>query len=199
MKRAQLSTIVLGSTLVSLAMAAHPTELAARDKSSGGASVSAGGASVSAGRGGASVSAGGVSVSAGRGGASVSADRGGASVDVDGRSVSATRGDRNIDDSHRKAPAVQARQSRRPSGDRSYDNLGEWFADLRAWWSGGRTKGTEGGTTTHSSATEKREFSDSTGTQVNRVTQKKSSIATATDGGSAVAEASNVNVTEQKK
>jgi hypothetical protein len=139
---------------------------------------------------------GGASVSTDRGG-SVTADRGGASVDVDGRSVSAARGDRNIDGSHRKAPAVQARQSRMPSGDRSYDNLGEWFADLRAWWSGGRSKGTEGGTTTHSSATEKRESSDSAGTQVNRVTQKKTSIATATDGGSA--EASNVNVTRQKQ
>jgi hypothetical protein len=34
---------------------------------------------------------------------------------------------------------------------------------------------------------------------VNRVVQEKSSVATATDGGSAVAESRNVNVTEQKK
>jgi hypothetical protein len=94
---------------------------------------------------------------------------------------------------------VEARQSRRPSGDRSYDSLGEWFADLRAWWSGGRTKGTEGGTTTHSSATQEQVSSQSGVSQVTRVTQKKSSTATASDGGSAVAEASNVSVIEQKK
>jgi hypothetical protein len=35
--------------------------------------------------------------------------------------------------------------------------------------------------------------------QVTRVTQKKSSTATTSDGGSAVAEASNVSVIEQKK
>ena len=222
MKRAPLA-IVLSSTLVSLVMA-FPTELQARDKSSGGvgvgadrggASVSAGGVSVSAGRGGASVSAGGASVSADRGGASVSgggssasADRGGASVSasrdgasvsagLDGASVGVDRGDTDVSGGRTRALPAD-----RPQVDRShksYGSIGEWFEDLRTSWFGGRSSGSEEATTVRSSAIQSSETSQTTGRQVNRVVQEKSSVATATDGGSAVAESRNVNVTEQKK
>ena len=163
MKR--LSSIVLSSILISFAMA-HPTELAAGNKSDGG--VSAGDVGVSAGRDGASVSAGRSSVGAS---ASVNASRGDSSLSGDAR-----------------GHAVQTGRPGHRSGDRSYDSIGEWFEDLRSSWFGGKSKGsdvaTEGMDTT-------------TRNQTNRVVQRKSSTATATDGGSAVAESSNVNVTEQ--
>ncbi|MGH6897588.1 MAG: hypothetical protein ACREJ5_13750 [Geminicoccaceae bacterium] len=197
MKRALVSAVVL-SSLASFAVA-YPTDLVARDKSSrdggvsagrGGASVSAGGVSVSAGRGGASVSGGGSSVSADRsGGASVSVDRGGSSG-------GAGRGDRDL--SGGRAPALAAD---RPPADRSYKSygsVGEWFDDLRTSWFGGRSERSDQGTTARASATQRTQTSQSGGRQVNRVVQEKSSTATATDGGSAVAKASNVNVTEQK-
>ena len=272
MKRASISTIVLGSTVVSLAMA-YPTELAAGDKSSRGASVSAsgvsvsagpGGASVSAGRGGASVSAdrGGASASADRGGASASAERGGASASADrgsasasadrgsatasadrggatasadrggatasadrgGASASADRGGASVSASRDGASVsagldgasvgvdrgdtdvsggrTRALPADRPQVDRShksYGSIGEWFEDLRTSWFGGRSSGSEEATTVRSSAIQSSETSQTTGRQVNRVVQEKSSVATATDGGSAVAESRNVNVTEQKK
>jgi hypothetical protein len=218
MKRTSLSTIVLSSALISMATM-YSTDLPARDKSSQGASVSAGGVSVSADRGGASVSSGDASVSADRGSASVSsgdasvsadrdgasvsagnasvsADRGGASVSSGTASVSAERGDADVgSDGDRKAPAVQPAE-RRPVGDKSYGSLGEWFDDLRSSLFGERTKGSDEmrSTTTHSSTTRVTETSDDGRTQVNRVTQTE----IATGGGSASAEASNVNETEQK-
>jgi len=162
----------------------------------GGASVSSGGTSVSADRGGASVSSGGTSVSADRGGASVSGGRASASVDRGGASVSAERSD--MDSSGGRAPALP---TDRPPGDRSYKSygsIGAWFDDLRTSWFGGRSERSDEATTARASATQRTETSQSGGSQVNRVTQEKSSTATATDGGSAVAKASNVSVIEQK-
>lgn len=218
MKRVPSSMLVLGA-LISIATL-YSTGLPAGDESSAGASVSAGGVSVSADRGGASVSGGGASVSADRSGASVSADRGGASVSGGGGSVSADRGGASISthdasvsadrgdadvgsDRGRKAPAVQAAVSGRPVGDRSYNSIGEWFDDLRSSLFGGERTGgdvvTEEAdtTTTHSSTTRVTETSDDGRTQVNRVTQRQSSTEIATGDGSASAEASNVNETEQ--
>jgi hypothetical protein len=202
MKSVPLSTFVLGGALVSIATV-YSTDLAARDKSSQGASVSAGGVSVSAGPGGASVSAGGTSVSADRGGASVStsgasvsadrggasvsggggsvsADRGGASVSGGGTSVSADRGGASV--SGRSASEDSDRQNtvtERPVGDRSYGSLGEWFDDLGSSLFGGRSKGSDGRktTTTSSSVIDTTQTSESDGTQVNRarVVQKGSS------------------------
>ena len=193
----------------------------------GGASVSAGGTCVSAGRGGASVSGGGASVSADRGGASVggggasaSADRGGASVSSGGTSVSADRGGASVSggrgsvssdgdgaaradrgDTDAIGGRVRALPADQPPADRSYrsyGSIGEWFDDLRASWFGGRSERSGEAATARASATQRTESSQSGGTQVNRVVQEKSATATATDGGSAVAEASNVNVTKQK-
>lgn len=226
MKSALSSTIALTIALVSLATI-QSTELAAGDRSNrgasvsadrSGASVSAGGVSVSADRGGASVSSDRGSVSADRGGASVSsggasasADRGGASASSGGASVSAggasagaasasaDRADAGRDsENDRRAAGMRSVGVSRPVGDRSYDSFGEWFDDLRSSWSGGRSKGSDVVTTTRSSATKSTETSESGRAQVNRVTQKKSSTAIATDGGAASAEASNINVTEQK-
>lgn len=197
MKRAPLSTILLGSTFIALAMA-YPTELAAGNGSHRGGSFSAGGVGVGAGWGGGSVSAGDVSVSAGRGGASVtaggvgvSAGRGAGSVSVGevdvstGRSsvdasglVSAPNGDRSLRGDAR-ARAGQTGKLGHRSGDRSYGSIGEWFRDLRSLWSGQKSKGSD---TRH---------------QINRVVQTKSVTAIAPKGGSAVAESSNVNVTRQ--
>jgi len=173
----------------------------------GGASVSAGrdgasvadrgGTSVSAGRGGASVSGGGASVSADRGGASVSSSGGtSVSVDRDRASASADPGDKGI-----SGGRTGALPADRPSADRSYKSygsIGEWFDDLRTSWFGGGSERSDEAATARASATQKTERSQAGGTQVNRVVQEKSATATATDGGSAVAEASNVNVTEQR-
>jgi hypothetical protein len=187
----------------------------------GGASVSAGGASVSADRGGASVSGGGSSASADRGGASVSgggssasADRGGASVSGGGSSASADRGGASVsadrggssggagrgdtDLSGGRTPALPADRSPGDRSYKSYGSIGAWFDDLRTSWFGGRSERSDQATTARASATQRTETSQSGGTQVNRVVQEKSSTATATDGGSAVAKSSNVNVTEQK-
>jgi hypothetical protein len=162
----------------------------------GGASVSGGGTSVSANRGGASVSGGGTSVSANRGGASVSGGRGSVSTDWDGASARADRG--NIDASGGRARALPADRAPADRSYKSYGSIGEWFGDLRTSWFGGRSERTDEAATARASATQRTETSRSGGTQVNRVVQEKSATATATDGGSAVAEASNVNVTEQK-
>jgi hypothetical protein len=222
MKSVPLSTFVLGGALVSIATV-YSTDLAARDKSSQGASVSAGGVSVSAGPGGASVSAGGTSVSADRGGASVSAgggsvsagggsvsaDRGGASVSGGGSSVSADRGgasvsaegsDADVGGVDTGAPSMQAG---RQVGDRSYDSLGGWFSDLRSSWFGGKSKVSDEmkTTTTNYSSIQSTETSGSGRTQNNRVVQENSATVIGTDGGSAtskIIKQKNVNVTEQR-
>jgi hypothetical protein len=222
MNCALFSTTVLSAALVSFVMAL-PTEAAAGDRSGRGASVSAGGVSVSASRGGASVSAGNTSVSADRGGASVSgggasvsADRGGASVSGGGASVSADRGGASVSGDRGQSSATAERgdddrgggvdtsaptvQSSRPVGDRSYGSIGEWFDDLRSSWFGGGSKRSDDmtTTTTSSSVTHTTQTSKSGGTNVNRVVQERSATAIGKDGGSANAEASNVNVTEQR-
>lgn len=181
MKRMPTATLALSGALVVML---GSTELPARDKSGQGASVGAGGASVSAGPGGASVSAGGASVSAGRSGASVTAGSAGGAGDRNDTSAGA-----------RGAPTAVAS---RPVGERSYDSLGEWFDDLRSSWFGGRKKDSDAVTTTRSATTQETATSDSGRTQVNRVTQTKTSTAVATEGGSAAAQADNINVTEQK-
>jgi hypothetical protein len=224
-KRAPFLSIVLSGGVASLALA-YPTEAAAGDQSSPGPSVSAGGisvnagsasvnagnTSVSAGHGGASVSAGGGSVSAGQGGASVSAgntsvgaSQGGASVTAGGTSVS----DAGNSGSTNTGSGGQTTVTGRPVGDRSYGSLGEWFADLRANWSGGKSKvsGKMKTRTTHLSSTQTRQTLKFGRTQVNRVVQENSATVTA-DGGSATfkteqkatlrTEQKNVNVTEQK-
>jgi hypothetical protein len=74
---------------------------------------------------------------------------------------------------------------------------GEWFADLRSWF-GGPSKGSGEVTRTHSSTAQETDPSESSRHQVIRVSQEKSSTATATEGGSAVARDSNVTAIEQK-
>jgi hypothetical protein len=102
------------------------------------------------------------------------------------------------------ANAARAAEPGRPVPDRSYksyDSIGEWFADLRSSWFGGRSKRSDDEiATTRSSTTQTIESSESNGHQVNRVTvtQEKSSTATATDGGSAVARVRNDSAIEQK-
>jgi hypothetical protein len=237
MKRGPLLTLVLSSSLVSLALT-YPTDRAAGDQSNHSASVSAGGASVSAGMGGASVNAGGVSVNAGPGGASVStgntsvsagpgganvsagntsvgAGPGGASVSAGNTGVSAGPGGASVSTANASVSSDSGRAGSsgspntvsggRPVGDRSYPSLGAWFSDVRSSWFGERNKPsnvvTERETTTtvtRSSVDQETESSESGSIQVNRVVQRKSTTAIAGDGGSASAEASNVNVTEQR-
>ena len=190
MRRVRVSKCLLGSALVSIAIA-NPTDLPAGDHSGFGGSVSAGGVGVGADGGGVSVSAGGTSVSTDHGGASVSADRGGGDVSGSGR---------------QQTRPVQAAGRGGPVGDRSYSSIGEWFEDLRSTYFESRSERHDVASdgreiemmTSRSSATRKSESSSSGRNQVNRVVQEKSSTIVAEEGASATAEATNVNVTEQK-
>ena len=116
-----------------------------------------------------------------RGGASVSASRDGASVSRGGASVSASRdGSRGIDGRLDSGGYVNA------AGDRVYDDIASWVRDLQRSWSSSEPAGN------------KIVIEEPAATKFRSVEQVSEARAISTGDKPALAEATNVNATEQK-